>query len=508
MPYFVRPKVKDGVKVSRGRDGLCLVFNGEEYSITPAPPHTLDTIHRFIQSLDGTRDIDGVGADLPEIDAATVTMFLEVLDECGLLTDASQATGITGIQLMCGIEELAYHRQQAQGETELTRLLLDGKAAPEVVVGWTVEYWHVTHRAHDCISPAISVQTKWQDLLIEYFRDEYHHDRLLEKSLNSVGISSDELNDSQPLPYTAALSNYLIDLAHHDPLSFAASLFLFEGTETAGQQYIDALRCYGFPDKFVAFQEKHHLINVQGDHGNISRELIRRLNAVDLSTEHFVRENIETLLGFFWRQHETVLAHYSAHNGKIRRSKAESEDLWSGDWLGNIIDYSASRERSLGTLLTDSVRRYLLSQFLRFGASALAKDAVTTVKDEFSELYLKVSRIATSGVNPPCLAATALARQLAVLSETSPEAYLVALTAVVHYWLGESSVFAELNNQVDHALNPHGWGDSKRKRIARELDLALETCDLICGELSVEPDGTIKSEQPELRQHIDRWPTT
>nr|WP_236588247.1 iron-containing redox enzyme family protein [Tumebacillus amylolyticus] len=188
------------------------------------------------------------------------------------------------------------------------------------MIGWTLEYYHITKRAHDCISPAIAKgHGEFRSMLLDFFHEEYRHDKLLLKSLKSLGFEEHEITNSIPLPYTAAVSNLLAKWAHTDLLSYMASLFIFEGTAMEGNDYVQALDVYEMPREFSIHQAAHNNINTEGDHGNVSREFYASIEYITAEDQARVIRNIRLLHEAQLRAHDTIFEYYLKPDVKMPR---------------------------------------------------------------------------------------------------------------------------------------------------------------------------------------------
>ncbi|MGK3959948.1 iron-containing redox enzyme family protein [Sorangium sp. So ce118] len=313
--HFLRPKLKGGCAVSRSHTGLTLSYLGEEFTFELDDPEKAHPVERFILALDGTRGVSELTAGAGVIAPGDAEMTLRLLDESLLLTEgAAPPPGKGGLAFATELEDLYYNVWIPEdGETELVRTIFDGHAERDVIYGWCMESYHVTSRAHDCLSPILArFHGAFKRKAIHYFLDEYRHDKLIVKSLEAAGFRREDIERSLPLPYTHAVMNLLAKWANSDLLSFMGCLFVFEGTREIGDSYIESLSKYDLPEEFVKGQSIHNDINNDGDHGNISRDFYAMIDHVSADDQARVTRNLRMLYEAQLRKHDNVLRYYRA----------------------------------------------------------------------------------------------------------------------------------------------------------------------------------------------------
>ncbi|MCU4715909.1 iron-containing redox enzyme family protein [Bacillus cereus] len=316
--YFKKPKFREVAKVEQNDNGILVKCHGDEFELSGEA----SLISSFINSLDGSNNIEEIikKNESSQFSRDEILDHLEILDEFFLLEEGNVEASNTysGLKFITKIEDLYYKWQSENGETELSKIMLDGKASLNLITGWTLEYYYVTNRAHDCISPSINrAHGEFQDMLIDFFHEEYRHDKMIQKSLSTLGYKQEDLDNLLPLPYTAAVTNLLNKWAHTDLLSFYAALFIFEGTADEGNGYIEALSKYDLPKGFAKPQAAHNTINVEGDHGNVSRDFYSKIEHVSLADRQRVVKNMRILHETQLKQFEEIIKTYDVQ-GEIK----------------------------------------------------------------------------------------------------------------------------------------------------------------------------------------------
>lgn len=119
-----------------------------------------------------------------------------------------------------------------------------------------------------------------REALNRFYAEELGHDRLLLRALTSLGLPEGGVRSSIPLASTWALIDGLAYWARFDPLFFVATLGVLEGREVAVDAFVTACKARGLPTAFVAPIETHARINVEGAHGELSRQVFASIDAV------------------------------------------------------------------------------------------------------------------------------------------------------------------------------------------------------------------------------------
>lgn len=198
---------------------------------------------------------------------------------------------------------------QEKGESELTKMVFDEEGHEELIKLFALQYYHVTNMCRRSIAAAITMlHGKQKAQAIEFFEEELGHERLLKRSLSSVGIN--ELSDDTILPSTLALMNRLRYCSIVDPLSFMAIIFLYEGSAEDGLEYISSLERHNFSDEFVLPQKKHEDINTSGEHDQVSLDFYSSIPFINHSNMERVESVIKSTIDIEYKMHEEIVEEY------------------------------------------------------------------------------------------------------------------------------------------------------------------------------------------------------
>ncbi|MBY4602884.1 MULTISPECIES: iron-containing redox enzyme family protein [Bacillus] len=321
--YFEKPKLRKKVRIEEKDEYLQISYHGFSLEIFPNEKVSLNVIKDLLNLLDGKHSLEQICEKVSLFSKEEIINYINELDEHWLLTEGTEnkIEGKSGLDFIFYLEDLYAEWQNNIKETELTQLILNKGASKNLIVGFAVEYYHVTRRCHECISPAVAKsQGRIREKVLDFFMEEYRHDKLLMKSLLSFDFDRKEIENSVPLPYTQAIMNMLSKWAHTDLLSFMAGIFLFEGTDYDGMEYKEALSSYNLPKDFVKYQNTHGDINIKGEHGQVTRDFYRELDYISPEDQIRVVNNIRMLNELHIRMHQNTIDYYNQINTVVPRN--------------------------------------------------------------------------------------------------------------------------------------------------------------------------------------------
>jgi pyrroloquinoline quinone (PQQ) biosynthesis protein C len=233
----------------------------------------------------GTRPTAELAEKFPG-DRTDFEALLEALDEQGMLVDSSVADPRTGYT---GVGAYAHLKRQADGARSgvrslFTESLVSGDITRDQIIGYAIEYWHVTHLCPRALAPLlarddISVEI-WQQFM-SFYQMERNHDRMLEKSLNSVGITRGQLLQMQPLPATMSIMAAMGVYSYQFPLGIISTLFPMEEAEP---EFLDLFlaRCreHDLPEEFWKPIAAHSGVNEDEAHEAVTLDLLAGISFI------------------------------------------------------------------------------------------------------------------------------------------------------------------------------------------------------------------------------------
>lgn len=160
---------------------------------------------------------------------------------------------------MTGLEFYELHRKYAAHwlrpvyEHPFWEKMISGKATRAQVLGFAFEKYHYIEGAHEHMAIAAANATpEMMPHLARHFIEEYTHGDIYRKGLRSLFPDEGVLN-SQPLPSTRALVNFLSETAARSSFAYYAGNEVLQMTENTGDD--SAARSI---DDFYAAMKKHY----------------------------------------------------------------------------------------------------------------------------------------------------------------------------------------------------------------------------------------------------------
>jgi hypothetical protein len=315
-PPFLKPRLLAKVTVDDSGQVL-LQQKGREFHVE-APGLEVETLSRWLQNLESEWDSIGNSDD------ESMKDVVEQLALNGLVCSAVMPEGRSGMEALLELEdvanELLYKTLYKNVFWRNVQSTVD--AIPvNVLYGLAIENYHFLFRESWFDSPALSFlgSTRARLLMNEFYAEEYGHDELILRGLNSIGISREDLADTLPLAETLALCNGLAYWARYDPIFFFTTLGILEGKDLQTDSYLLACERFGLSESFVRPIRTHSDINVKGQHGNLSRMVFSAIPFVDRESLTRMRAQTHLFIEMYDRFYEGVWHYYSTCSNLLRR---------------------------------------------------------------------------------------------------------------------------------------------------------------------------------------------
>lgn len=321
-----RPRLRSGVSVVAGDDGVELVYRGDDGCLLEGDPAVLTGLcASLVEGGATTEELARVHVEV----ADDLEDLLVELDRLGLLTDSALPAPVgvmTGRQFARELHRLTDRVSgRCAGETgqgPLHWAMSDGSVTANHLVGYVLEYYQLVRFAPRILAPALAKHEppEVEDALLAFYVSEMHHDRMLERALAAVGISRAELRASQPLPSTHALCVSLGAYASQDPLTFKSSLYLFEeASPTFNEAFAVACQQVGLPDDFIAPILGHARLNDDEGHGDITSTLLSWIPGVSAEERRLTTMKVAVLVETFFRAEQEMYDYYGRADARIPR---------------------------------------------------------------------------------------------------------------------------------------------------------------------------------------------
>lgn len=319
LPYPARVQ-EDDVVVDR--DGVAFVLQAD--GLTAA------NLQHLLSLMDGTRAVADLQRLCPPVSEAAILDLIEALDRAAMLDGDAAPDLRSGIDALLEIEDLTNDLLYKT----LYRNVFWAKmheAAPDtpvnVLYGMCIENYHFLHRESYFDAPVLSYvgNTKVRLLINEFYDEEYGHDEILLRALNSIGISREDLRETMPLPETMALCHALAYLSMYDPVFFFTTLGILEGQELkegTTDSYLSCCKKLRLDRSFWRPIEAHANINLKGNHGSLTRMIFSNIPSIDADTMRRLRSQTHLFVELYDRFYTAIWDYYSRTDTLLRRISA------------------------------------------------------------------------------------------------------------------------------------------------------------------------------------------
>lgn len=316
----LKPLLKGKAELSNGT--LHHDYNGNEYDISNLPISgklAFDVLSEF----DGNTKISKILSSIPEITIPEVEAIIDSYHEAGLLHKNSEADFVSGLQCLLEVEDL---QNRLMYETLYKNVFWQKCQEPDsvprnVYYGMAIENYHFLFRESWFDSPILGLPSSIEArvLMNEFFCEEYGHDELILLSLNKAGITREQIYRTVPLPETLALCNALAHWSATDPLFFFSTMGVLEGKDLKIDSYVTAMEASAHvEDSFVKHIRDHSNINLNDEHGNLSREIFRRFPAVSKTDVERMKRQTHLFIEIYDRFYTAIWEHYSTSESLLR----------------------------------------------------------------------------------------------------------------------------------------------------------------------------------------------
>lgn len=296
----------------------------QAFSIS-APPEYYQEIVQLLRLLQvGGLSPEKLRQACPEIQE-DIPEILANFDRRGLLIETENkviSDGVSGSQFYRELWRFLERLKLQFSSSPFFSKMADGTITKNQLIGYALESYHVTHLCPKLLAPALAnyESNHVHKLLQEFFVSELHHDRLIEKSLKSLGIKYEQIETMQPLPSTFAICSSLAMFAKQHPLSFKTALMLFEQDEQKFHELFNNLsQALELPEDFYKPILLHAGINEDAAHEDITGVLLAEIPYINPSEQLEVKKNMGNLMELIVLRSREIIDYYGNPNSVVPR---------------------------------------------------------------------------------------------------------------------------------------------------------------------------------------------
>lgn len=323
---IVMPAFRGDVAIEIGEDQATIAGPVRSARIG-FPPEAREEVRRLLARLaEGGRDTAALAEACPGI-AGQMDELLREFDELRLLVESrpqSVEEHCSGVQLAHDLQRMVRRMLARQGPGAFVRALAEGAVTRPQMLGYALEYGWFVAQATSLIAPALAtaVLPRRRALIEDFLIGERGHDAFVRKALAAAGIAMSDPWDSRPLPSTCMLAASLSVYAKQHPLSFYASLSLFETPQPEFMALFEA-NCtrLGLPEGFHRPLRAHAELNEREGHDDIGMALLATVDAIGEEEQRLVRRHVGVLVETMLMQEDDLIRVYADDDAVAHRTQ-------------------------------------------------------------------------------------------------------------------------------------------------------------------------------------------
>lgn len=303
-------------------NSLVCSLDGDEYEVYDLPIE-LKTCQSILNLFDGETSVKKVMESFSNISTEDIKAVIEAFYQSGLLNKKPAPEFVSGLEAILELEDL---QNKLMYETLYRNVFWlkcqEPNSVPKNVFhGMAIENYHFLFRESWFDSPILGLPSNIEArvLMNEFFCEEYGHDELILRSLKSIGITREQIYKTVPLPETLSLCNALAYWAATDPLFFFSTMGVLEGKDLKIDSYVSAMEYSSvIEDSFVKHIRDHSNINLNDGHGNLSREIFRKIPAISCLDVERMKRQTYLFIEIYDRFYTAIWEYYSSTDRLLR----------------------------------------------------------------------------------------------------------------------------------------------------------------------------------------------
>ncbi len=316
-----RPLLK--CKINHYSDKLVLSQDGRDFSFH-VNIISGEIFKKLLAMMDGTKTINEIQQIVSPKNPEIVHNFVNELEKFNLIDDVDQVEVNSGVDILLELEDLT-HELLHKHLLQLNNLDAIDESQINIVYGHVIEYYHFFTHKYDFYSPVLGFKNSRgiRQIINKLYYQEYGQVKLLIESLTSLGISSEDLIDTMPLPETMAMCNGLVFWSSFEPLFFFSTLGVLTSQIINNlQSYIRVCEKLEIDPRFVN-PLRQLLKNIQSIQvENFTHKIFQEIHHIDGKTKRRMREQSYLFIEMYSNFHKAIWNYYSSTNNLLRQVTA------------------------------------------------------------------------------------------------------------------------------------------------------------------------------------------
>ncbi|MCT8342113.1 hypothetical protein LG003_04250 [Photorhabdus kleinii] len=278
-----------------------------------------------LNACDGNTPLKNILEKHPKIHGEEATEFLNALvnNKIGYINNSGEEF-VSGDEAILILEDLQANLLYSMlYKNKFWQTMQSPQDVPEkVYYGMAIENYHFLFRESWFDSPVLSYlpSTKARLIMNKFYGEEYGYDELILNALNHLGIAREDMAETLPLPETLSLCDALAYWSANDPLFFFSIMDILEGKDIKVNSYILAMESSGkIPPDFIKPIKAHANINIEAEHGILTREFFHEIPVVRYDQMKSMIANTQLFVELYDDFHSAVWNYYSDDSKPLLR---------------------------------------------------------------------------------------------------------------------------------------------------------------------------------------------
>lgn len=221
----------------------------------------------------------------------------------------------SGLDFMVEVERVVAEVSSRVGTPRYLAAVSEPDAPLALAQGCYLQEYHVTSRFVEILTPMMAkrLAPPLRQRMFKYYAEEVGHEAFEYESCRRLGLTHEQIVDSEPLPLHVAYVDAFTHLAEVDPVGYFVSLFITEGLLGVAPPLDGPLRrLTGEGDRFDDGAGRHAALNEEYNHTSLSRLFMADVASVSEAAQSAAISYMLLLLELNYRAWDDLLEQYSA----------------------------------------------------------------------------------------------------------------------------------------------------------------------------------------------------
>jgi len=208
--------------------------------------------------------------------------------------------------------------------------MTSGRGSKRLYAGWLVELYHYTRNAnrHMPLAAAHCRNKPVKTLLAKHYEEEWNHYHFFSRAAAAMDIDPVLVRESEPLPMTMAMSDFMRQAARTDVMCYAICSAVLEGTTTdsaAFNPFYEKVReLYGVPEAAVTPIYEHLELDGKYQHADLFKEICSHEPAIGARRAAMVLDFGHQMVEHIWLWTDAIERYYADDTQPLPRPRFDA----------------------------------------------------------------------------------------------------------------------------------------------------------------------------------------